>query len=132
MAEALLRSRVAENIQVKSAGVQAFSNSPASEGTRAVLAEKGISHAHFSQSISKELLRWADVVLTMTKAHKNMIQLLFPEMSEHIYTLKEFVDPLASEHDIDDPIGGPVEAYRQTAEQIEDCLDELIRKLAES
>lgn len=132
MAEALLRSRLPRDIQIKSAGVQAFSNSPASEGTRAVLAEKGISHDHQSQQVTPELLQWADVVLTMTKSHKDMISLLFPEMGEHISTLKEFVDPETEEPDIGDPIGGPIEAYRQTAKQIEECLDELTRKLAES
>lgn len=132
MAEALLRSRTQEDIEVKSAGVQAFPNSPASEGTRTVLAEKGIGHDHQSQSVSQELLEWADVVLTMTHAHKNMIQLLFPEMSEHTFTLKEFIDPSTEDKDIVDPFGGPIEAYQQTAEQIEACLDELMRKIAES
>ncbi|NEU30413.1 low molecular weight protein arginine phosphatase [bacterium LRH843] len=131
MAEALFRSRVKDEVEVKSAGVQAFSNSPASEGTQTVLDERNIWHSHTSQVLSEDLLKWADVVLTMTKGHKDMIYLLYPESCEHVYTLKEFVNPNSQDTDIADPIGGPIEAYRETAEQIDGCLDGIIRNLGE-
>ncbi|MFC0471703.1 low molecular weight protein arginine phosphatase [Halalkalibacter kiskunsagensis] len=132
LAEALLRNRAGESIQVKSAGVQAFPNSPASENTISVLAEKGIDANHLSSPLTEDLLDWADVILTMTTSHKEMIKLFHPHVSEYLFTLKEFVDPLAHNLDIDDPFGGPIEAYRQTAEQIERCLDDLTQKLTES
>ncbi|MCL7747917.1 low molecular weight protein arginine phosphatase [Halalkalibacter alkaliphilus] len=131
MAEALLRSRMDERIEVKSAGVQAFPNSPASEGTKAVLAEKGISAEHASQLVTEELLDWADVILTMTTSHKEMIKVFYPHVNEKLFTLKEFVDPHSYDLDIADPIGGPIDSYRQTAEQIEQCLDIVTKKLTE-
>ncbi|WP_332692023.1 low molecular weight protein arginine phosphatase [Halalkalibacter lacteus] len=131
LAEALLRSRAGCGIQVKSAGVQAFPNSPASANTLAVLAEKGIGSNHLSKPLTEDLLDWADIILTMTNAHKEMIKLFYPHVSEYLFTLKEYVDPLANNLDIDDPFGGPIEAYRQTAEQIECCLDDLTQKLSD-
>jgi protein-tyrosine phosphatase len=131
MAEALLRSRVGERIEVKSAGVQAFPNSQASEGTKAVLSEKGIEANHRSQLVTEELLEWADLILTMTSSHKQMIQTFYPHVKEYLFTLKEYVDPYTQNPDIADPIGGPIEAYRQTASEIEDSLDELTKKLTE-
>ncbi len=131
MAEALLRSRVGEDIQVKSAGVQAFPNSPASEGTKAVLSELGIAENHLSQHVTEELLEWANLVLTMTGSHKQMIQTFFPQVSEYLFTLKEYVDPSTQNPDIADPIGGPIEAYRQTAKEIEESLHILTRKIRE-
>ncbi len=131
MAEVLLRSRVGEDIEVKSAGVQAFPDSPASEGTKAVLSELGIVENHRSKHVTEELLEWADLVLTMTSSHKQMIQTFFPQVSEYLFTLKEYVDPNTPNPDIADPIGGPIEAYRQTAKEIEASLDGLTRKIKE-
>ncbi|MCM3714269.1 low molecular weight protein arginine phosphatase [Halalkalibacter oceani] len=129
MAEALLRSRAAD-VEVKSAGIHALPSMPASDGTRAILEEKAIAPDHTSQAVSADLLTWADLVLTMTRSHKEAIQLLFPETSEHVHTLKEFVDDESEEVDIADPIGGSLEDYRQTAKEIERCLDKLTHKLA--
>ncbi|MDT8860443.1 low molecular weight protein arginine phosphatase [Alkalihalobacillus sp. MEB130] len=131
MAEALLRSQADEVLQVKSAGVQAFPNSPASEGTKAVLAEKGIVAKHEAQPVTEELLEWADVILTMTVSHKEMIRVFYPHVIDKLFTLKEYVDPATNDLDIDDPIGGPIEAYRQTAEQIEQCLKTVTKKITE-
>ncbi|GAE27224.1 low molecular weight protein tyrosine phosphatase [Halalkalibacter wakoensis JCM 9140] len=131
MAEALLRSKFGETVQVKSAGVQAYPNSPASEGTKAVLAEKGIEFDHLSQPVTDELLHWADIVLTMTNSHKEMIKIFYPHVNEKLFTLKEYVDPQSDDIDIADPIGGPIEAYRQTAEQIEQCLKKASHKFTE-
>lgn len=131
MAEALLRLRAGGDIQVKSAGVQAYPNSPASEGTKAVLSELGIAEDHRSQHVTEELLEWADLILTMTSSHKQMIQTFFPQVNGYLYTLKEFVDPFTQSPDIADPIGGPIEAYRQTAKEIEASLDVLTKKIKE-
>ncbi|WP_035662223.1 low molecular weight protein arginine phosphatase [Halalkalibacter akibai] len=131
MAEVLLRSRLGTDIEVKSAGVQAYPDSPASEGTKAVLAEMGLEENHSSKHVTEELLDWADLVLTMTNSHKQMLQTFFPQVKGYLYTLKEFVNPNGANLDIADPIGGPIEAYRQTAAEIEESLDILVKKLSE-
>lgn len=128
LAEKLLRSRI--DVDVQSAGVQAFPDMPASVGTQSVLAEKEIVSQHKSQSVTKELIQWADLVLTMTETHKEIIKTMFSDVHKHVFTLKEYACPEATNLDISDPFGGSIEVYRKTAEEIDRCLDEVVRKLA--
>lgn len=127
LAEKLLKAKA--DVEVKSAGIQAFPGHPASDGTRAVLAEIKMTSDHKSQLVSEELLTWADLILTMTESHKQVIRNLFPHVSDRIYTLIEYVQPEAGNYDISDPFGGSVDEYRQTSEEIERYVDEVIRKL---
>lgn len=129
MAEALLRKKAGERVEVKSAGLQAATSSPLSEGTRAILEEKGIFPTHQSQPLTEELLTWADLILTMTEGHKQSISVFFPEVQPRLFTLKEFADEATSTKDIADPFGGSLEEYRLTSVEIEKCLDKIIEKL---
>lgn len=130
LASALLKVKAAEIVEVKSAGVHAVPKMPASDGTKAILEEKNISFEHEATPLSKELLRWADLVLTMSNSHKQFIYSMFPdEKKEHVYTLKEYVDPTVENTDIADPFGGSVDVYRETAKEIETYIDELIKKI---
>jgi protein-tyrosine phosphatase len=92
MAEAIFeQKKVKENLQAKSAGVHGVDNMPMSEGTRLTLAKRGIMESHQSNALSHELIRWADVILTMTENHKKIVQETYPEASPYIFTLKEFI-----------------------------------------
>ncbi|WP_026672794.1 low molecular weight protein arginine phosphatase [Alkalihalobacterium bogoriense] len=126
LAEALLREKTNGNITVRSAGIYAAFGSDASEGTKQVLAERGINCQHHSSPLTDELLQWATVVLTMTESHKQTIILNAPYASDKVYTLKEFVQ--TGEGDVIDPFGHPVEAYRETAVELEQLVDKLIEK----
>src|SRR5699024_8129529 len=42
------------------------------------LDEIRVPHAHTAQQITTELLEWADIVLTMTLAHQNILAREFP------------------------------------------------------
>ncbi|GAE31296.1 low molecular weight protein arginine phosphatase [Halalkalibacter hemicellulosilyticus] len=129
MAEALLRDKMGEAIEVKSAGLHASTMSALSEGTRTVLEEKGIFVAHSVQELTEDLIDWADLLLTMTESHKQSIQVFFPEVKEKLFTLKEFAYDQEEDSDIADPFGGSLEQYRTVAEEIEGCLEPLIEKL---
>src|SRR5690625_5346403 len=58
-----------------------------------VMEEKGIQMNHRSQSVTEDLLRWADLVLTMTAQHKHSLMIEFPHYQEKYFTLKEYVSP---------------------------------------
>ncbi|MFS0750287.1 low molecular weight protein arginine phosphatase [Oceanobacillus sp. 1P07AA] len=90
MAEALLKSKM-PTLNVKSAGTTAMDHNPASNQTIQALSEKGIDMHHYSQSVSEELLEWADIVLTMTTSHKQSLIIQFPEQQDKYFTLKEYV-----------------------------------------
>ncbi|WP_256464143.1 low molecular weight protein arginine phosphatase [Halobacillus amylolyticus] len=90
MAEALLKFKN-NDIDVRSAGIFAGYGQPLSEGTEHVLSEIGLSFNHSSTSVNKDLLKWADLVLTMTDKHKQTLALQYPEEQTKFYTLKEYV-----------------------------------------
>ncbi|WP_216829958.1 low molecular weight protein arginine phosphatase [Alkalihalobacterium elongatum] len=129
MAEAILKQKTNNQLEVKSAGIYANPGSQASEQAIEVLKERGIACDHRSQPLSHELLEWASVVFTMTGNHKQFILSQYPEMGEKIYTLKEFA--LGNEGftgDVVDPFGGSVEHYRLTADEIEKMVEKIIKK----
>ncbi|WP_010677208.1 low molecular weight protein arginine phosphatase [Bacillus timonensis] len=126
MAEAILRSKAGESIEVKSAGIYAGEGSPASANTAQVLKENGIECQHFSSFLTKEHLEWATYVFTMTNQHKEAILLRFPEAEDKVFTLKEYVN---TNGDVSDPFGGPVDIYRETYAELEPLIDDLLSKL---
>lgn len=127
MAEAILKQKANDEIEVQSAGIYAAPGSEASHQAVEVLKERGITCDHRSQPISKELLDWATIVLTMTASHKQAIVTQYPELLNKVFTLKEFAlgeDSFAG--DVADPFGGSVEQYRSTADEIEKLLEKFL------
>ncbi|AIF44675.1 low molecular weight protein arginine phosphatase [Virgibacillus sp. SK37] len=90
MAEALLKHKMPE-AEVRSAGIFAAENQRPSYKAVEALEEKNISMSHLSQPITKKLLNWADLVLTMTTQHKQSLIMEYPNYQEKYFTLKEYV-----------------------------------------
>ncbi|WP_343070856.1 low molecular weight protein arginine phosphatase [Bacillus sp. REN10] len=126
MAEALLKHKRPQ-WEVKSAGIFAADGSVASEHTRHVLAEQNIPINHISQSISKELVHWADIILTMTVSHEQMLLSYFPELTAKTHVLKRYVT--GSSGDVQDPFGGSLEQYRSTYKELDQLIDQFIEHL---
>ncbi|WP_050183367.1 low molecular weight protein arginine phosphatase [Domibacillus robiginosus] len=112
MAEAILRQKKPE-WKVKSAGLYASPGAPASRGTTAILNEKGIPHNHAAAQVTEDLLEWADLVMTMTASHKQLIDVHFPQFRHKVRPLKE------ADGDVADPFGGPDAEYRKTYEELD-------------
>ncbi|RSL29659.1 low molecular weight protein arginine phosphatase [Salibacterium salarium] len=127
LAEALLQAKGDENIEVQSAGVSARPGMLASKETVAVLKEREIPLRHASRPLNKERMDWADIILTMTKSHHELAVQQFPEAADKIFTIKEFA--VDSSDDIVDPIGGTMETYRKTAEELDNLMDAVLEKL---
>lgn len=131
MAEGLLKLMAeAEKIELeaRSAGVAAFPGAPLANHTDAILKERGLTLNHQSQPVTEELIRWADLVLTMTSGHKEAIGQRHPQALDKLFTLKEYAG-LSGNLDIADPFGGPLEAYRETERELEEALRLAIKKL---
>lgn len=94
MAEVILRKKAVAggwNLEVQSAGLSAMNGAGASEAAIRVMEEMGIDHrSHRSRPVSVEEVAWADVILTMTAAHRQLLVRIFPEAADKLYTLKEF------------------------------------------
>lgn len=136
MAETVFRSMVAERlgcrpeeidsrgVVVASAGLSAWSGSRASAGAIEAMREIGLDlSVHESQPLTEGLLRQADVILTMTAAHKAAILSQFPEAAPRVAMLSP------DRHDVLDPIGGPIATYRACAAQIRRHLESRIEGL---
>lgn len=125
MAEAIFRRLAADRlgcgpdevdgrgVVVVSAGLAAWGGGPASPAAVEAVAEIGGDlSAHESQPVTESLVRQADVILTMTAAHRDAILAQFPDAAGRVAML----DP--ARRDVIDPIGGPLETYRRCAAQI--------------
>ena len=90
MAEALLKHKVPE-AEVQSAGIFAVSHQRPNDHAVEALNQQGVPLDTKSQPVTKSLLHWADLVLTMTTQHKQSLILDFPDFQEKYFTLKEYV-----------------------------------------
>lgn len=93
MAEAMLRDmaeRAGKRVEVRSAGVGAVDGCPVSTGAAEVLRKRNLPVPGPSRLLTKELLDWADLVLTMTVSHKRAVIQRHPDAAGKTHTLKEF------------------------------------------
>jgi protein arginine phosphatase len=127
MAEAILKSRGLQGIEVRSAGVFAANGGQASAHAKQVLEENGITHEHTSSVLTEELAGWADLILTMTSGHKWNVVSMFEGAESKTFTLTEFAGKPAGE--ILDPFGGSLEIYRETFNELKKHIGQIINKL---
>ncbi|MCM3628034.1 low molecular weight protein arginine phosphatase [Paenibacillus glycanilyticus] len=95
MAEAMLRTMARQkgiSLEVRSAGVSTIDGLPISTHAATTLRGKNVEHRASSRALSGEAVAWADLILTMTAAHKRGLLNGFPEAVDKAYTLKEFVN----------------------------------------
>jgi glycine hydroxymethyltransferase len=127
MAEGLFRKLLAgrDDIRVQSAGVSAGRGMPASRHAVQALSVDGVELADFrSQPLSEELVGQATHIFVMTRDHKRLIELHFPEAAEKTYLLREF-EPGAP--DVPDPIGLGRETYERCRDILKRALPALLR-----
>ena len=110
------------SVEVSSAGVAAGPGSSASQQTLDVLRERGIDlSTHQSRMLTPEMVDRADVVLTMTPSHAEAVMQIAPDSAHKVFP----IDPL---NPIADPIGQPIEVYRQVADQLETLIDARLKE----
>lgn len=132
MAEAILRDILEKSnnldIKVKSAGVYALPNSSASKNAIIALNELDIDlSSHKATLLTQKEIEEADLILTMTGNHKDLVLRLSPESKDKVYCLNEFA--LDEIKDIYDPFGGDIYVYRESREEIRFSIEKMIEKL---
>lgn len=111
-----IRELPARNVIVQSAGLHAARGMRATAEAVEALEVQGIDlRHHASQPATSDLLRRADVIYTMTAAHRAEILDLLPGAAGKTHCL----DP---DGDIEDPIGSSAEVYGQVAARLEQVL----------
>lgn len=114
------------NIKVKSAGICVDERSEVSENLIKLLGNYNIKVEHTPTQISRDFLDSNDLILTMTKDHKNKILLLFPEYQYKVVTLLEYV---GLGGDVYDPFGKDYIFYEMVFKKIREAIDILIDKI---
>jgi protein-tyrosine-phosphatase len=122
IAEALAHKVVIErglpDVDVQSAGTSAWDGAPASDGALLVGLERGIDLSqHRAQMLTRELVRDADLVLAMGPHHLERIEALGG--SGRSYLITDFASHGASARPVNDPIGGELEVYRATVDELD-------------
>lgn len=129
MAAAMFDKIVRDNeldVYIESAGLFAADNEPASDNAIKAVAKYGVDlSGHRSQPVTEELLKECDLILTMTEAHKQILEQAAPDK---VYTLSEYA---GSGGDIKDPYGGDLEEYEETAAEIYDLLTDAAERIAD-
>jgi len=128
MAEALFRHRIGDNAgwDAASAGIYAGAGSPASANAAQAMRELEIDlSAHRSQPVTAELLEQADLIATMTAGHRFGILQNFPEVGNKVFLIKSFGTSKVPA-DISDPFGGSLNIYKNTRDEIDRALADLI------
>lgn len=122
-----------ENINVSSAGTDAFEGEAANENAIYTLSKKGIDiKNHRARQLTREIVNESDLILTMSNSHKSIILNAMPEYSDKVFTLKEFACIINNEEtncrnlDIADPFGSGYNVYEKNAEEIAEQLSKII------
>ncbi len=119
MAEGILKTLISERYcEVKSAGTLPMEGMPPSENAQRVVEEYGGSRTHHvSQTITKELIGWADVVLTMEYKHYTTVLAIAPNSALKTFLMKEY-KRRTKYSKVYDPIGKDIHVYRKTAKEM--------------
>ncbi|HZB02378.1 MAG TPA: low molecular weight protein arginine phosphatase [Actinomycetota bacterium] len=149
MAEGFLRAALVERLgddapPVASAGTAGWEGAGATDEAIAAARERGVDiAAHRARVLSRSLIEDADLVVCMTGEHRAAVADLLPEALERTYTIAElvrlaeagraegtFAERVAAaaasrngfhrgDPDVRDPLGDPIEGYREVAEELE-------------
>ncbi len=109
-----------------SAGVFAAEGSPASVNAALALREKGLDLSdHRARQLTPALARSADWLIPLTRDHRDYILEIAPDVGGRTRTLHSFgtANPMG---DVLDPVGGGLDTYRRTRDEIESALTDLI------
>lgn len=109
--------------EVGSAGVWAGAGSPAT--MEAILALRSMDidiSSHQSRLLTPDLVRSADLIITMTRAHAEAVLELDPQANNRVRRLNP-------DSDISDPIGQPQAVYNEAALEIARWVETRLREL---
>jgi protein-tyrosine phosphatase len=78
---------------------------------------------HEAQPVTEQLVRHADLILTMTRNHRQAIVDRWPEAADRTMLL------MPDNVDVADPIGQTIGAYRQCAEELSAGVKQHVERL---
>jgi protein-tyrosine phosphatase len=127
IARKLIKSRTISNVQVESAGVSAVEGLSVSPDALEAMNNRGIDLSghrskRFDPSIGPD-----DIILAMTRAHRDRIINDHPQLAGRVYTLAGYAK--GADDDIPDPFTGEV-SYGECVDVIEENVTIAVDKVA--
>ncbi len=131
MAEGILNAMKKVNnldIEVASAGVAAFDGYSASDNSVLALEKMGIDISkHKSRLVDESLLDKFDLILTMSRSHKDILLNNYPNSKGNVFILNEYA--FDEKIDIPDPFGGSLKDYERARDQIYRAIEKIVEKI---
>lgn len=132
LAEVLLRRALDEEkvdgVTVESAGTGAFGGEPASEGSYLVALENDLDlAAHRARMATRGMVADADLILAMSRGHLRKLDLLGAGSKAQL--IGDYAGT-TGDHEVADPVGGPIEGYRATFVQLETMTRGVAKRIA--
>lgn len=139
MAEGILRKLLSdsgvENVDVASAGIGTLDGYPATFHAVEISSRNGIDiSGHHSTRMTERLFKECDLIFAMSRNHFEFL-VDYPNADGKLFMVKAFPKPNHADaaHSVDDPIGGTIEEYKQTFQEIEGAirqtLPEILRRI---
>ncbi len=122
-------------IAIGSAGISAFDGQAASGHSVEVMKQENIDISkHESRMLTPEIVDQATHIFGMTCGHRDAVQMMFPESSEKVFVLREFLVGSDADFDLDvsDPIGGSLDEYVRTRNLIKEALQSVEKFINET
>jgi tRNA threonylcarbamoyl adenosine modification protein (Sua5/YciO/YrdC/YwlC family) len=136
MAEVLLKKRIAERLGctiaelddrglvIMSAGLNAPPGGRSAAEAIQAMQQRGLDLTqHESQPLSERIVRFADVILTMTRGHREAILEHWPDAEPRVHLISR------GKGDVADPIGGPLDLYCRCADDLDSYLEQWAAEL---
>jgi protein-tyrosine phosphatase len=121
-----------ERVDVLSAGTAAWEGQPATDASVEIAASEGIDlESHRSRRITPALVREADLVVVMEKAHEGAVRALGAD-PERTHVISEWPSPGDPDLPVSDPFGASREAYEECWRRIRRHVDRIIPHVREA
>jgi protein-tyrosine-phosphatase len=133
LAEAIARKIAIErglpDIEAASAGTSAWDGASASDGALLVGMERRLDlSGHRSRQLTRAIVAESDLIFTMGPHHLERVEALGGRGKT--YLLTGYPDPGPASRAVSDPMGGELEVYRTTADELETEVRRVFDRLA--
>ena len=129
--KSLLKSHSIREVGVSSAGLLDMKGASADALARRMLKENGIDDEdHLSRLVNEEMIREADLIVTMEKKQLQLIGDQYPEAIPKLRVLKSYLpdmDSVATAEDVKDPYRRSIFHYRLCFAEISLAMGEMIK-----
>ncbi len=136
IAEAFLRKQLIDhglnsNVEVLSAGVAAVQGDPPSQGAEYIVDQYQASLDGFkTRPLTRELCEQIHLCVVMERAHQYFIDEAFPELTDKVRVLGQYLLPHGP-LDIPDPVGGDMSLFEEIAAMIDQGIKQMVDEWAE-